>query len=207
MAIKMNQEKIGMFISNLRKEKGLTQAALAEMLNITDRAVSKWERGLSLPDSSIMLPLCEILGINVNELLTGERINMENYNKKADELLIEMTRMKEQRDKELLFAEIFLGITVSIVMAACIMIAALVNMSTALRIVLITVGIILFAIGMMYCIRIEQIAGYYECQKCHHKFIPTFNQVLFAMHVNRTRYMKCPKCRKRSWCRKRISDK
>lgn len=207
MAIKMNQEKIGMFISNLRKEKGLTQAALAEMLNITDRAVSKWERGLSLPDSSIMLPLCEILGINVNELLTGERINMENYNKKADELLIEMTRMKEQRDKELLFVEIFLGITVSIVMVACILMAALVNMSTVLRSVLITVGIILFAIGMMYCTRIEQIAGYYECQKCHHKFIPTFNQVLFAMHINRTRYMKCPKCRKRSWCRKKISEK
>lgn len=203
----MNQEKIGMFISNLRKEKGLTQAALAEMLNITDRAVSKWERGLSLPDSSIMLPLCEILGINVNELLTGERITMENYNKKADELLIEMTRMKEQRDKELLSVEIFLGITVSAVMAACIMIAALVNMSTALRIVLITVGIILFAIGMLYAIRIEQIAGYYECQKCHHKFIPTFNQVLFAMHINRTRYMKCPKCHKRSWCRKKISEK
>lgn len=203
----MNQEKIGMFISNLRKEKGLTQAALAEMLNITDRAVSKWERGLSLPDSSIMLPLCEILGINVNELLTGERITMENYNKKADELLIEMTRMKEQRDKELLSVEIFLGITVSAVMGACIMIAALVNMSTALRIVLITVGIILFAIGMLYAIRIEQIAGYYECQKCHHKFIPTFNQVLFAMHINRTRYMKCPKCHKRSWCRKKISEK
>ncbi|MDE5994480.1 MAG: helix-turn-helix domain-containing protein [Oscillospiraceae bacterium] len=203
----MNQAKIGMFISNLRKEKGLTQAALAEMLSITDRAVSKWERGLSLPDSSIMLPLCEILGINVNELLTGERINMENYNKKSDELLIEMTRMKEQRDKELLFVEIFLGITISIVMGACIMIAALVNMSTAWRIVLITIGIILFAIGILYCLRIEQIAGYYECQKCHHKFIPTFNQVLFAMHVNRTRYMKCPKCHKKSWCRKKISDK
>lgn len=203
----MNQEKIGMFISNLRKEKGLTQAALAEKLNITDRAVSKWERGLSLPDSSIMLELCKILEISVNELLIGEKINMENYNKKADELLIEMTRMKEQRDKELLSVEIFLGITVSIGLGACIMIAALVNMSTALRIVLITVGIILFAIGMFYAIRIEQIAGYYECQKCHHKFIPTFHQVLFAMHINRTRYMKCPKCHKRSWCKKRISDK
>lgn len=201
----MDQIKIGIFISNLRKEKGLTQAALAEMLNITDRAVSKWERGISLPDSSIMLPLCEILEINVNELLTGERINMENYDKKAEELILEMTKMKEQRDKELLSVEIFLGIIVSFIMFTCIFIASFVNMQTWLRILLIVLGVVPFAAGLLYALRIEQIAGYYECQKCHHKFVPTFSQVFFAMHFNRTRYMKCPECHKKSWCKKRIT--
>ena len=74
----MDQVKIGRFVAECRKGKGLTQAKLAEMLGITDRAVSKWETGKSMPDASLMLPLCEILGISVNELLSGERIEMEN---------------------------------------------------------------------------------------------------------------------------------
>ena len=68
----MNQTEIGKFIARCRKEKGLTQTQLAEKLSITDRAVSKWETGRSMPDSSIMLKLCEILGVTVNELLSGE---------------------------------------------------------------------------------------------------------------------------------------
>ena len=81
----MDQIKIGKFISECRKKENLTQAQLAEKLNITDRAVSKWENGKAMPDSSIMLELCNILGISVNELLRGEEINMENNNKQNEE--------------------------------------------------------------------------------------------------------------------------
>ena len=91
----MNQTEIGEFIAKCRKEKKLTQAQLAERLNITDRAVSKWETGKSMPDSSIMLELCEILGITVNDLLSGEKISMESYEKKADENLIALKRKDE----------------------------------------------------------------------------------------------------------------
>ena len=91
----MNQTEIGKFIAKCRKEKKLTQAQLAEKLNITDRAVSKWETGKSMPDSSIMLELCKILGITVNELLSGEEIDMESYEKKADENLIALKRKDE----------------------------------------------------------------------------------------------------------------
>lgn len=91
----MDQQKIGRLIKELRKEKGLTQAQLAERLNITDRAVSKWETGKSMPDSSIMLELCEILGISVNELLSGEKVNTEGYEKKAEENLIALKRKDE----------------------------------------------------------------------------------------------------------------
>lgn len=83
----MNQEVIGKFISTCRKEKGLTQTQLAEKLNITNRAVSKWETGKSVPDAAIMLDLCEILDVSVNELLSGERIAMENYQKKRKKIL------------------------------------------------------------------------------------------------------------------------
>lgn len=70
----MDQEKTGKFIARRRKEAGLTQAALGERLGVTDRAVSKWERGICLPDAALMLPLCQLLGITVNELLTGEEV-------------------------------------------------------------------------------------------------------------------------------------
>lgn len=88
----MNQIDTGKFIASCRKEKGLTQAQLAEKLNITDRAVSKWETGKCMPDSSIMLELCNILGVTVNELLSGERIEINNYDEKVNENLIELKR-------------------------------------------------------------------------------------------------------------------
>lgn len=81
----MDQEKIGKFIQKLRKEKELTQQELANKLNVTDRAVSKWETGRGLPDLSIIKPLCEELDISINELLSGEKLNKKEYNEKLEE--------------------------------------------------------------------------------------------------------------------------
>lgn len=112
----MNQEKIGKFISECRKEKGLTQLQLAEKLNITNRAVSKWETGKSCPDASIMMELCGILGITVNDLLSGERITMENYQKNAEDNLVELYRKKEKATMDLLkFELIFIAIAIVLV--------------------------------------------------------------------------------------------
>ena len=92
----MNQIKIGKFIASCRKEQGMTQANLAEKLGITDRAVSKWENGKSMPDSGIMLELCELLEINVNELLSGEKIDMNNYEEKTEENLRQVLNRVEK---------------------------------------------------------------------------------------------------------------
>lgn len=98
----MNQEMVGKFISSCRKDKGLTQMQLAEKLNISNRAVSKWETGKSIPDVSIMLELCEILGITVNELLSGERITtMEDYQKNAEQNMVDLQGKKAQAQKSL----------------------------------------------------------------------------------------------------------
>ncbi len=97
----MEQEKIGKFIAECRKEKGLTQMQLAEQLGITNRAISKWENGKSMPDVSIMIPLCEILDISVNELLSGEKIKVEDYKSKADQTLIEMKKQEEKAEQAL----------------------------------------------------------------------------------------------------------
>ncbi len=200
----MDQIKIGKFISSKRKEKNITQSELAERLNITNRAISKWENGICLPDANNMPDLCKILDITINDLFSGEVVDMKDNEKKLEENLLEMTRIKEQRDKELLILEIFIGVIVSIVMLACIFITSLVSMPDWFRIILIIIGIIPFAIGICYAIRIEQIAGYYECSNCHYKYVPAYKSVLFSVHINRTRKMKCPKCHKNAWHKKVI---
>lgn len=86
----MNQSKIGKFISECRKSKGLTQSQLAEKFGITDKAVSKWETGKSMPDLSLFTPLCDLLGITLNELLLGEYIADENLKEKSNEVLLEV---------------------------------------------------------------------------------------------------------------------
>ena len=98
----MNQEKIGRFIAECRKKNNMTQSQLAEKLNITDRAISKWENGKSMPDSSIMLDLCSELKISVNELLSGEMIGMNNYDKRAEENLLKLNKSNEYKSKRLL---------------------------------------------------------------------------------------------------------
>ena len=84
----MNQEKIGKFIAENRKAKKLTQSELAEKLGISDRAVSNWENGKNMPDLSLFKPLCDILGISINELMSGEEISNKEYNEKLEENFI-----------------------------------------------------------------------------------------------------------------------
>ena len=201
----MDQVKIGKFIAECRKKNNLTQMQLAEKLNITDRAVSKWENGKAMPDSSIMLALCDELKISVNDLLSGEVVTVDNYDKKLEKNLLDMVKQKEQADKRLLSLEIVIGVLSSILLFTLIFVAAFVQMEDWLRIFLIVVGFVPFIVGMIYALRIEQVAGYYECAKCHHRYVPTFNSVLWAMHINRTRYMKCPKCHQKSWNKKVLS--
>lgn len=201
----MDQIKIDKFIQERRKEKRLTQSELAEKLDVTDRAVSKWENGNCIPDASNIQELCKILNITINDLFSGCVVDMRDNEKKLEENLLEMIKIKEKRDKELLILEIFIGVIVSIIMFLCIMIASFVQMEDWIRIVLIVFGIIPFAIGISYAIRIEQIAGYYKCSNCNYKYIPTYKSILFSMHINRTRKMKCPNCNKKSWHKKVIS--
>ena len=200
----MDQIKIGKFIAERRKNAGLTQMQLAERLNITDRAVSKWERGKSMPDASIMLELCEALKISVNDLLCGEKISMENYDKKLESNLIEMVRQKEEADRKLLFFEIIMGVICIPFSLALMLVAAYIDVEEWIRIVLIVIGLIPILLAMPFMIRIEQTAGYYKCAHCGNKYMPKYKNVFMSMHMGRTRYMRCPKCHKRSWQKKVI---
>lgn len=201
----MNLLKIGKFIADQRKKNGLTQMQLADMLNITDRAVSKWETGKSLPDSSIMLQLCQILNISVNDLLSGEVVVMENYKEKSEKALIEMVKQKEEKDKMLLKMEIVAGILCLVPLIPATVLVNYLNCAEWQKGLVVIASIVPFLITVPFLLKIEQKAGYYKCVSCGHRYIPTFKSVFLAMHMGRTRYMKCPECHKWSWQKKVIS--
>ena len=201
----MDQIKIGKFIAECRKKESLTQMQLAEKLNITDRAVSKWERGKSLPDSAIMLELCGILKITVNDLLSGEVIMVDNYNKEMENKLLEMVKQKEESDKRLLTLEWVIGILSVIIIVVPAFVGKFLLLEEWQQVTVALSGFIPGLVGISFAVKIEQVAGYYQCKECGHKYVPTFKAVYLAMHMGRTRYMKCPRCGKKSWQKKVIS--
>ena len=203
----MDQIKIGRFIAEKRKERNLTQLQLAEKLGITDRAVSKWENGKSLPDASVMLELCALLGITVNDLLCGEVVSMGNYDEKVEKTLLEIVRQKEKADKRLLKMEVVIGVISTLFLFAMLAVGAVfMKLEKPLWAFFLPVGVgfLQFIVAMLFALRIEQVAGYYECAKCGNKYIPSYWSVNLAMHMGRTRYLKCPMCGKRSWQKKVI---
>ena len=203
----MDQVKIGKFIAERRKNQNLTQMQLAETLGITDRAVSKWETGRSLPDASLMLALCDVLQISVNDLLCGEVVTMENYNKELEKQLLEMIQQKQESDKRLLKLEIILGIIAVLPLIAAIVVVNIVPMEEWKGGLLVGLCLLPLLIATPFALKIEQKAGYYECRKCGHRHIPQYGSVFWAMHINRTRYMRCPKCGKKSWQKKVLTKK
>lgn len=199
----MDQIKIGKFIAQRRKLKSMTQLQLAEQLGITDRAISKWETGKAMPDSSCMLELCRLLDITATDLLFGEVVTMQNEASEA--ILLDMVKQKEASDKQLLFLEIVIGLLSAAFLLTLCFLAAFLPMEDWLRILLIVAGFVVGLAGFMVAMRLEQVAGYYQCGKCGHKYVPTFGDTMMAMHFGRTRYMKCPQCHKHSWQKKVIS--
>ncbi len=200
----MNQLKIGKFIAECRRQKNLTQMQLSEKLNITDKAISKWERGIAMPDSSIMLELCDILSISVNELLNGERISMENNEQKNEQLLLDMAKEIERKNKTIwtsMWAIMIVSITGLI---AGLAVAAFLIPEGVWQLVAILGLCVVFLIPCFYALKLEVSVGAYKCKNCGHEIVPTYSQALNAMHMGTTRYLKCPKCNKRTWCKKVI---
>ena len=190
----MDLIKIGKFISECRKKKNLTQEQLAEKLYITDRAVSKWERGLSLPDADKMLDLCNILDISINELFNGGRINMKDEKKKTEELLLSMAKQEEINNKKL-YINMYVSYIVYILFyLGIILLASQTLKDGPILGIIVSLSTLLLCIAMFYNFKIEVDIGY------SNYFI-----ALLAPHIITTRYLKCPKCNKWSWARKVLS--
>ena len=198
----MNQVKIGKFIAECRKN--MTQAELAEKLNITDRAISKWETGKGMPDSSIMLDLCNELKISVNELLSGEMISMENKNEKQEQLLLDMAKEVEKKNKIIWTSMwVIMGVSFTALFAG-ISISTFLIPEGVWQLVTILGICVVFLIPCFYALKLEVSVGAYKCKNCGYEIVPTYSEALWAMHRGFTRHLRCPKCNKRTWCKKII---
>lgn len=203
----MDQVKIGKFIAECRKKEGLTQMQLAEKLNLTDRAISKWETGRAMPDTAVMLELCEILKITVNDLLCGEVVTMENYNEKMENSMLEMAKEIERKNKTIWTAMWAIMIVSITALLAGLVIVAYVVPEGVWQLVAILGLCVVFLLPCFYALKLEVSVGAYKCKKCGHEIVPTYAQALNAMHMGTTRYLKCPKCQKRTWCKKVVNRK
>ena len=199
----MDQVKIGKFISNERKAKGYTQKQLSELLAISDKTISKWECGNGFPEASLLLPLCNELEITVNELLTGERISQQNYKKKAEENMVNMIREKEENKQKLLLTTM-IGVISTITFVTLLLVVCFYTdvITLPIKMVLMVIAISVFGVGLYVAMWGDRKIGYFKCRNCNELFTPTFMQYNMGMHLLSTRYLKCPHCKTKTWCKK-----
>lgn len=200
----MDQTKTGRFIALMRKEKNLTQKQLADKLNISDKTVSKWETGKGLPEVSLMMPLCEILGISVNEMLSGERLNEKNYKERTQEIIMDLIKEKEESKKKIILAVIVCFITL-LASITLIVLSGLLQMEIWMRILLIAIGFIVMLGGIGVAAALEMSSGTFECRYCKARFVPTAGAYIAGAHTITTRHLKCPQCGKKSWCKRKLT--
>ncbi len=155
-----------------------------------------------MPDSGIMLELCDFLKISVNELLSGEMIMAESYDKRAEENLLAMRREMEEKNRQMLRMEYWVALPAIPGGIVLVFVAAFAPMPAWLRALLIVFALVMIFTVAFMAVGIEQKAGYYACQSCGHRYVPTYWQTNLAPHAGRTRYMKCPACGKRTWQKK-----
>ena len=201
----MDLIKTGKFISQMRKEKELTQVQLAQKIGVSEKTISKWECGNGFPDTSLILPLCKALDISANELLTGKKLSIEEYKTTAEENLLTLKSQQEKATKHLLTLEWVIGGIAVISMLFIILLASYFVESETWKVISIIFSFVMMIIAVIFCLRIEREAGFYACGKCQHKYVPSYKAVLWSMHMGRTRYMKCPKCGQKSWQKKTIN--
>ena len=200
----MDQNKTGKFIAQTRRAQNLTQRQLADQLSISDKTVSKWECGKGLPEVSLMLPLCEILQITVNDLLSGEKVAEGEYQKKAEENMMNLIRENAENQERMTLSMICGGITV-IAVCALVMLASYLELPVAGRILLLVSAVLTAIAGIGAAARLEVKAGYYECPHCGTLFVPTMMDYVKGYHTLTRRRLTCPACGKTGMCRHRIT--
>lgn len=204
----MELDKIGKFIAEERKSKNYTQKQLADILNVSDRTISKWECGKGFPEVALLLPLCNELEITVNELLTGERLDNENYMEKAERNMVGFVKEKEENKIKMQLI-VLMGIISIISFITLLVIVCIYTevISMPVKGVLILIACTIFAIGIIAMMEGGRTIGYYRCSCCGGTFVPEFINFVTGMNVVAKRRMKCPHCGKRNWCKKVLTMK
>ncbi len=196
----MDQIKIGKFIAKERKSKGYTQKQLADILGISDKTISKWECGNGFPEVSLLLPLCEELEISVNELLAGERVSDTDYRKKAEENMLNLVREAQESRKKIILS-VMVAVLALVPSVTLVVISGMLEMDTWLRIVLIAVGVLVIAGGIVIACILDRDAGAFECPECHERFVPEMKAYIMGAHTITKRKLRCPKCGANRYCK------
>lgn len=197
----MDQIKVGKFIAEERKRKGYTQRQLADRLGISDKTISKWERGNGFPEVSLLMPLCEELKITVNELLTGERVPEIDYQKKAEENMVNLVKEAQESKKKIILSASIAGLTIIAAMPL-IIISGVLQMEYWARVLLIVLGVIVIVGGIMIACILDREAGAFECPECKERFVPEMSAYIMGPHTLTKRKLRCPKCGAYKYCKK-----
>ena len=201
----MDQIKTGRFIAESRKELGLTQRQLADALSISDKTVSKWECGKGMPEVSLMLPLCEILHITVNDLLSGTRVAEDGYRKSAEENMMDLLRENQENRKRFVLVILCAAVTIVAVCALVAIAAFMENLPAAARIAVLFLALLTGIAGMGAATVLDAAAGHYECPRCKALFVPVMADYVNGVHTFTRRRLTCPKCGNRGMCRRRLT--
>ena len=202
----MDQIKIGKFIADERKRKGYTQKQLSGKLEISDKTISKWERGNGFPEVSLLLPLCNELEITVNELLSGERVSEEDYRKKAEENMVNLVREAQESKKKIILSAIVAGLTI-IAALPLFMISGMLEMENWLRVTIIIIGGVVFFGGIAVACVLDRDAGAFECPECNNRFVPDMKAYVMGPHTITKRKLVCPHCGAHKYCKKVLTKK
>lgn len=199
----MDYNKIGKLIMTERKTKKLTQAKLAEKIFVSEKTVSKWENGKGIPDTNSLLKLCQIFEISLNELLSGER-NVDENNQQNEQLLLNMAKELEYKNKIIWKSMWVIMIISMIALFSGIFLSAYLIPEGVWQLISVFSLCVVFLIPCFYALKLEVSVGAYTCKNCGCQIIPKYNEALWAMHRGTTRYLKCPNCHKRTWCKKSL---
>ena len=202
----MDQIKIGKFIADERKRKGYTQKQLSEKLEISDKTISKWERGNGFPEVSLLLPLCNELEITVNELLSGERVSEEDYRKKAEENMVNLVREAQESKKKIILSAIVAGLTI-IAALPLFMISGMLEMENWLRVTIIIIGGVVVFGGIAVACVLDRDAGAFECPECNNRFVPDMKAYVMGPHTITKRKLVCPHCGAHKYCKKVLTKR
>lgn len=201
----MDQIQIGRFIAKTRKSLHLTQRQLADALSISDKTISKWETGKGLPEISLLLPLCHMLNISVNELLSAEKILPADYHKKAEENMANLMEKNRAENKKTMALSIICGAISIIAVCALVALASFLKLPAFARTLLIVAALLIAIVGIGAAAMLEIRAGYFECPHCKALFVPTMAQYIKGCHTLKKRWLTCPRCGKAGMCKHRIA--
>lgn len=197
----MDLIRTGRLIAGERKRKGFTQRQLADVLGISDKTVSKWERGNGFPDVSLLLPLCGELELTVNELLAGERVAEEDYKKKAEENMVNLVREAQESKKKIVLS-VLVAVLMLLAAVPLFVLAGMLDLAVWARCVLVGIGLVQIVLGIIIACVLDREAGAFECPECGERFVPSMGEYVMGPHTITKRKLRCPKCGARRYCKK-----